>query len=117
MAGVEVYPEEVLQLETSAQDRAQQESTDGGETKLSLIYSSIQQLQEEVRNESRTTHVDNKKLHGAIRRVNKSYMEKGARISAAEDRTDNLERDQVSFQGQTDEQQSQMSDFMWKVRV
>ncbi|KAJ1082071.1 hypothetical protein NDU88_002241 [Pleurodeles waltl] len=55
----QVYPEEVRQSGTSAQDRAQQESTDGGEPMLNLIHSLIRQLQEKVHNESCSVRMDN----------------------------------------------------------
>ncbi|KAJ1129364.1 hypothetical protein NDU88_007735 [Pleurodeles waltl] len=82
---------------------------------LSLVYSSMRQLQEEAHSKSRRDRLGNNKVPGAIRKVDKTCMEIGAQISAVEAHAELLEHDVVVLQGWAKQQQALMSDLMWKV--
>ncbi|KAJ1099147.1 hypothetical protein NDU88_004251 [Pleurodeles waltl] len=71
-----MYPEDARsRSDPSSQDSVQQSPLEKGEPTLSLIYKSIKQKKEEARSESCRAQLDNKKVQGALMKVNKACSE------------------------------------------
>ncbi|KAJ1162082.1 hypothetical protein NDU88_002560 [Pleurodeles waltl] len=82
-----------------------------------FLASTTMEMQEEACNESSRAQLDNKKVQGTLRKVNKAWSKIRAWISLVEERAVVLEQDTGGLQGEVKQQQSQITDLMWKMET